>query len=287
LRRAVYHALVRDYSEQVEANRRHWDEIAPIHRDSAFYAEHLAELRAGGSRLHALEAAEVGDVRGKSLLHLQCHFGLDSLSWARLGATVTGIDFSVQAIAAAQGLASELGLTARFVVSDVYDLPSKLEGQFDIVFTSYGAITWLPDMERWARVAARFVKPGGFLYVAEFHPMFQVLDDAAGLTGPRLAYPYFESEPPVRSEVDGTYADLGAHVTNQLNFCFPHSLGEIVTSVIEAGLRLDFLHEFPYCTYPALPFMEQHDDGLWYLTQGHGQVPLLFSLKATKPPMDR
>jgi SAM-dependent methyltransferase len=272
-----------DFSDEIEANRRHWDEIAPIHAASAFYADHLAELRAGGSRLHSIELNEVGDVRGKSLLHLQCHFGLDSLSWARRGATVTGIDFSQAAIETARRLAAEMNIEARFIVSNVYDLPDNLEGQFDIVFTSYGAITWLPDMKRWANVAAGFVKPGGFFYVAEFHPMFQVLDDGPGVDEPRFGYPYFGSEPPVRSEQDGTYADLNAQVENRLNFSFPHSLGEIVSSVIDAGLRLDFLHEFPYCTFPALPFMEQHDDAMWYLTKGNGRVPLLFSLKATKP----
>jgi hypothetical protein len=151
------------------------------------------------------------------------------------------------------------------------------------VFTSYGAITWLPDMRRWADVAASFVRPGGFFYVAEFHPMFQVLDDAAGVAGPSLRYPYFESEPPVRSEEDGTYADTTAHITNRVDFSFPHSLGQVVSSVVAAGLRLDFLHEFPYCNFKAFPWMEQRADGMWYLSEGHATVPLLFSLKATKP----
>ena len=271
-----------DYGDQMEANRRHWDEVTPIHVASEFYGDQLAELRAGGFRYRQIDNPEVGDVRDKSLLHLQCHFGLDTLSWARQGATVTGVDFSKAAVETARSLATELDIDARFVVSNVYDLPANLDGQFDIVYTSYGAITWLPDLGRWAQAAAHFVKPGGFFYVAEFHPMFQVLDDTPGVQEPQLHYPYFESAGPLRFEDDGTYADSAARVQNRLQFNFPHSLGEVVTAVIEAGLRLDFLHEFPFCSYPALPFMERRDDGMWHLTRGDGTVPLLFSLKATK-----
>lgn len=267
----------------MDANRRHWDEITPVHAASDFYAGHLAELRAGRSRLHGIELAEVGSVGGKSLLHLQCHFGLDTLSWAREGASVTGIDFSTPAIETARGLAAELGIDARFVVSNLYDLPANLAGQFDVVFTSYGAITWLPDMKRWAEIATHFVKPGGFFYVAEFHPVLQTLDDRPGVDEPRFYYPYFESAGPLRFEDDGTYADTAAHFENREQYNYPHSLGEIVTAVVDSGLRLDFLHEFPYCSYPALPFMEHRDDGMWYLTKSALAVPLLFSLKATKP----
>ena len=154
--------------EYTQANRRHWDEIVPIHAGSEFYD--VGSFKAGKSKLKPVELEELGDVRGKTMLHLQCHFGLDTLSWAREGAIVTGADFSGQAIETARALAAETGVEARFVVSDLYALPENLEGQFDIVFTSYGAIYWLPDIRRWAQIAAHFVRPGGTFYIVEFHP---------------------------------------------------------------------------------------------------------------------
>src|SRR3954453_8227745 len=160
---------------RIAANRRLWNEWARINQESDFYD--MAGFRAGQTSLKPLELEEVGDVAGKSLLHLQCHFGKDTMSWARLGATVTGADFSDQAIALAQSLATELGLPARFVLSDLYNLPNALEGEFDIVYTTYGALGWLPDMDAWGRAASHFVKPGGFFYVADFHPFLMVYDD--------------------------------------------------------------------------------------------------------------
>ena len=161
--------------ERVEANRKHWDEAVPIHVASTTYD--VANFGKGRGRLRPGELGEVGDVRGKSLLHLQCHFGLDTLSWAMEGARVTGADFSEPAIEAARKLAEEHGIEARFVMSDIYDLPERLDGDFDIVFTSYGALNWLPDVERWAGVAWHFVKPGGTFYIVAFHPVAMLFAD--------------------------------------------------------------------------------------------------------------
>src|SRR5205823_6481205 len=161
--------------EYIEANRKHWDELVSIHVKSAFYT--VDSVRQGRTSLHPLEIEELGDVRGKRLLHLQCHFGLDTLSWARLGAAVTGADFSDEAIRTARELASELQIPATFVLSNLYDLPGALDGQFDVVYTSHGVLGWLPDIAGWARVAAHFVKPGGFFYVAEIHPVAQVFEN--------------------------------------------------------------------------------------------------------------
>src|SRR5262245_50795020 len=169
--------MASDERALMETNRLHWDEITPIHVASEFYD--VEGFKRDPHRLKSVELEEVGDVNGKSLLHLQCHFGMDTMSWANRGATVTGIDFSVPALEAARSLAAELNIPATFLHSNIYDLPDVLRGQFDIVFTSYGAITWLPDLPRWARVAAHFVKTGGFFYVAEFHPMLQTLDENA------------------------------------------------------------------------------------------------------------
>jgi SAM-dependent methyltransferase len=265
----------------MDTNRAHWDEITPIHVASAFYD--VDGFKRDPNRLKPVELEEVGDVRGKTLLHLQCHFGMDTLSWANQGATVTGMDFSEPAIEQARALSDELGIPARFIHSNIYGLPNVLDEQFDVVFTSYGAITWLPDLRRWAEVAARFVKPGGFFYVAEFHPMSQVFDDAPGVDDLRVRYPYFGETGPMMFDDGVDYADPNATLTNRVTFNFPYPIAEVVTSVIEAGLRLDFLHEFPFTTYEILPLAERVGPRTYRLTKHDGCVPLLFSLKATKP----
>ena len=264
----------------LQANRDRWDELVPLHARSAFYD--VEGFKAGKSSLRPLELAELGDVAGKSLLHLQCHFGLDTLSWARLGARVVGVDFSEQAVALARSLARELDLPAEFVGAGVYDLPGVLVGAFDIVFTSYGVLCWLPDLRRWAATAAHFLKPGGVLYLAEIHPFAMVFDDRAAGPELRVAYPYFHAPEPLRTEPQGTYADRAAEVRHRTSYEWVHSLGDVVNAVLGAGLRVEFLHEFPYCICGILPGMIAGADGWWRLPEGQGSIPLLFSLKATK-----
>ena len=267
-------------NEHTEANRRHWDEITPVHAASDFYD--VASFEAGKSKLKAIELKELGDVRDKSLLHLQCHFGLDTLSWAREGAIVTGIDFSEKGIETARSLAAETGSDARFVVSDVYALPEKLEGQFDIVFTSYGALCWLPDIARWAQVAAHFVRPGGTFYIVEFHPIAGVFDDEPDVTDLHVRYPYFPLEEPMRFDDLGTYTDRTAHFENNTTYEWPHPVSEVLTALIDAGLRIEFLHEFPITSFQFVPFMEPVDDKMFRLPKHDGCVPLLYSIRATK-----
>jgi SAM-dependent methyltransferase len=249
----------------------------------------LAGFKAGASTLQPLELAELGDVAGKSLLHLQCHFGLDTLSWARRGARVTGVDFSDRAIALARSLAAasrfaaggELGLAARFVHADVYDLPAALHGEFDIVFTSYGVLYWLPDLRRWAEVVAHFLKPGGLFYLVEHHPFAAMLDgtDRAAL---RVTAPYFRGPEPERVESYGSYA-VSSDEFQGLEYGWHHTLGEVVSAVAAAGLRLEYLHEFPYSDFRSLPTMERGEDGWWRLPgENSTAIPLLFSLRATK-----
>jgi SAM-dependent methyltransferase len=267
--------------EYLETNRRHWDELVALHSASAFYD--VDAFRAGRSRLQATEVEEVGDVSGKTMLHLQCHFGLDTLSWARAGARVTGVDFSPAGIAAARTLAAEAGIEARFIECDLYSLPEKLDERFDIVFTSYGTYFWLPDLARWAAVIAHFLRPGGFFYIVDFHPFMAIFDDEAGTSELSVRFPYFPTGEPLRFDDDGSYADRTAHVENRTTFSWPHSIGEIVTSLAEAGLHIECLHEFRHTVEQWFPFMDQGDDGLWRL-QEHGEsLPLLFSIKATKP----
>jgi SAM-dependent methyltransferase len=266
--------------DPVLANRRLWDARTPIHVASEFYD--VDGFRSGDTSLHSLEQEEVGDVTGKRLLHLQCHFGLDTLSWARLGADVTGLDFSAAAIAEARRLAGELGIDARFVESDVYEAATALDGDtFDIVFTSYGALTWLPDIRRWAEVAASLVAPGGFLYVAELHPATQVLDDEPGIEDLRVGYPYWTRSGPLRFEEEGTYADFEADIKLP-EYVWQHGLGDIVTSIIDAGLTLEYLHEHDRTVFQQLPFLERDDDGWWRLPADLPALPFLFSLRASK-----
>jgi SAM-dependent methyltransferase len=265
----------------LEANKRLWNEWTRIHEKSLFYD--VEGFRAGNRRLHPLEIEEVGDVSGKSLLHLQCHFGLDTLSWAGRGATVTGADFSEEAIALAISLSEEVKIPARFLRANIYDLPDLLHEQFDIVFTSYGAITWLPDIYRWAEVAAGFVKPGGFFYIAEFHPFSYVFDDGAEAKGLKVHYPYFNGSDPMAFPVWGSYADKTAQVNEPNEYCWSHTMGDIVTALASAGLRIEFLHEHPFSVNDQLPFMELAEDRYWRLKVQRECVPLMFSIRASKP----
>lgn len=261
-----------------EANRRRWNELAPIHAGSAFYD--VAGFKAGRSTLLAIERDELGDVCGKSLLHLQCHFGLDTLSWARLGAQVAGVDFSETAIAQARALAAEVGLAAKFACGRVEDAPPLLAERFDIVFTSYGVLCWLPDLRPWARTIAHFLKPGGVFYMVEMHPFADVFDDSGNVTDLRVTFPYFHQEEPLAWQAEGTYADRSAVVQNKTSHVWSHSLEEIVMVLLEAGLTLEFLHEFPQCNYRRYPFMTQDPDGWWRLPVYMPALPLLFSLRA-------
>jgi SAM-dependent methyltransferase len=271
--------------DALRANRDLWDAWTGIHTASEFYD--VPSFRDGRQpiRLAGYEREEIGPVAGKSLLHLQCHFGLDTLSWARLGANVTGADFSERAVESARALAAEIGVPATFVLSNLYDLPDALEGEFDIVYTSRGVLGWLPDVAGWARVAARFVKPGGTFYVTEIHPTAQVFENDGVAPGElRLAYPYWSHTEPLTFDVHGSYADPDAATDPTLvEHGWDHSLGEIVTALIDAGLRIEFLHEFDFCEW-KLDFLVEGDDGRWRLPDGtKGQLPLFFSIRATKP----
>jgi len=269
-------------NEYLEANQRHWDEVVPIHVASEMYD--VASFKAGKSKLKPIEREELGDVRGKTLLHLQCHFGLDTLSWAREGAVVTGIDFSERAVEAARGIAAECGVDARFLVSNIYELPDNLDGEFDIVFTSYGALNWLPDLGRWAQIASHFTRPGGTFYVVEFHPVINIFDDRPEVDDLRVRYPYFPREAPLVFDDDGTYADLSAKLQHRRTCEWPHPTSEVVSALIDAGLRIEFFHEFPFMPYAQLPsLMERVDDMTWRLTEHDGSVPLAYSIMATKP----
>jgi SAM-dependent methyltransferase len=244
--------------KKLESNKVLWDALTGAHVKSAFYD--VEGFIAGKDWLRPLETEEVGDVHGKSLLHLQCHFGMDTLSWARLGAKVTCVDFSDKAINLARSLSNELGIKAEFICCDIYDLPKKLKSKFDIVYTSGGVLCWLPDLVKWAEIIAHFLKPGGFFYIFEGHPFMMVFDDARDVTEPRVRYSYFHGPEPDKWEPEGDYAEPDAVVTHG-SYEWNHRMGDIINSLINAGLRIEFFHEFPMIFFKRFPFMEQDDDG--------------------------
>ena len=266
--------------EEEKSNQAMWDDWAAAHAGSKFYD--VAGFKAGKNSLSKIELEELGDVNGKTLLHLQCHFGMDTLSWARLGAQVTGVDFSPKAIELAQALSQEIGASANFVCASIYDLPQALEGQFDIVFTSYGVLCWLSDLPRWGQVIAHFLKPGGVFYIADGHPFAMVFNNEPDAASLQVAYPYFHQDTPVSYQTEGSYAvgDVGQRHTG---FEWVHSLGDIINALLGAGLRLEYLHEFPFGFYQHFPFMRQGEDGSWRLPELSDSVPLVFSIRATKP----
>ena len=262
--------------ERLKANLEAWNQMARIHAGSRGYK--LAEFKAGQNVLKPIELREVGDVRGKSLLHMQCHFGLDTMSWARMGAKVTGVDFSDEAIKLARSISGELKIPARFVQSNIYDAPEVVHEQFDIVFTSYGALCWLPDITRWAQVAASFVKPGGFFYMAEFHPLTQMSRNDAASTKLEFEISYFHTA--MREDPPGPdYSDHAKIVSETHQWMY--RIGDVVSALAAAGLRIEYLHEFAECIYQHFPFMKQSSDGLWHI-EGD-PIPTIFSIKATKP----
>lgn len=267
-----------DERNKMDINHRYWEDVVAVHAGSRFYD--VPRFIAGENRLDELERGEVGDVSGKTLLHLQCHFGLDTLSWARLGARATGMDYSLEAVDTAQSLARECGLDARFICCNLYDLPQHLDEHFDVVFTSYGVLCWLPDIREWARIAASYVKPGGFFYIAEFHPFSYVFDDEADHLVYR--YPYFATQP-IRWELEGTYTGTEDKLSKHEDFEWTYRLGDVVTALTDAGLRLEFLHEHPFTVYQQLPFLEKTGNMRWGFPDGEQPIPLMFSLKAVKP----
>jgi SAM-dependent methyltransferase len=260
--------------EPIEGNRALWDELTPIHVASDFYD--VDGFRSGRSSLRHVELGEMGDVAGKSLLHLQCHFGLDTISWARLGADATGVDLSPRSIEMARLLARQEETRASFHCTSIYDLEDVLDSEFDIVFTSYGALQWLPDIRKWAQVVFRFVKPGGIFYLVEFHPVIQAFGNT---DRPELTDGYFYRSEPVEWISDGTYAQPGALVSNR-SYQWHHPVGDVVSALVDAGMEIDFLHEHPAVHEQLRSWMVQDAAGWWRAP--NDSLPVLFSLRARK-----
>jgi 2-polyprenyl-3-methyl-5-hydroxy-6-metoxy-1,4-benzoquinol methylase len=271
---------------EITANRANWDERVPSHlvaygvEDFIADAQRVTDVVRDDLELMAPHLPNQSPA-GLTLLHLQCHIGLDTLSWARLGATVTGIDFSPASIAAARDVASRAGLPAEFACSEVAHAPSACSGQFDLVYTGIGALCWLPDLEIWGRVIADLLSPGGTFYVRDAHPVLNALDQDRTDGALVLAGPYFPGSP-LRYENGTTYADAEVRLANATTYEWQHSLSEIVQALLGAGLTLTSFAEHRSIPWRAVPHLIRAPEG-WVLPEGKDRVPLTFSLTANKP----
>ena len=256
------------------ANRALWNARVPHHVGSRMYD--VESFVAGRRSLTAIELALLGEVRDKRVLHLQCHFGQDSLSLARMGAHVTGLDISDAALHAARQLAARCALQADWVLSNVIDHRAELDGRFDIVYTSYGTIGWLPDLEPWAANIARYLKAGGHLVFVEFHPAVWMFDNDFT----RVQYSYFNRET-IREEQEGTYADQTAAIKLP-SYSWNHGLGEVLSALLDAGLRIERFTEQDGSPFDCFANLVRDEDGMYRVKGMAGKLPMVYGLRAVK-----
>ncbi|MFE0150186.1 class I SAM-dependent methyltransferase [Nonomuraea sp. NPDC059007] len=267
-------------ADGLAANRTLWDARAQAHGttpNDVLYD--VDSFLAGRQTLFGIELELAGDVAGKDVLHLQCHFGMDTLNWARLGARVTGVDFSSTAIGRARELAELAGLTADFIEADTQNLPSGLAGRFDLVIATYGVLCWIGDLEAWMRGAAMALRPGGTLVLVDLHPAYQILASYEPLVADR---PYGGGQPQ-REVVKSTYADPDLPMTAQEVVQYPHSVGEIVTAAAGSGLIIDWLGEHTEADFPGSRILPEEPDGTRRFPFGDTYLPILYSLRARSP----
>ena len=257
-----------------EVNKDTWNQKVGIHAQSVMYK--MDAFKSGETSLMPYELKALGDVKGKSLLHLQCHFGQDTLSWSRMGAKVVGVDLSDEGVKLAKQLNDELKLDADFVCCNVLDTTEHIKDTFDIVFTSYGVIGWLPDLKPWAKMIAERLKVGGTFYIVEFHPilwMFDYIDDEV-----KMKYHYSRKEV-IYEEYEGTYANQASKMVSK-EYGWNHGLSEVVNSLIEAGLQIEYLNEYDESPYDVFPDLIKLDNGMYKIKDQ--LFPMIFELKATK-----
>jgi SAM-dependent methyltransferase len=265
---------MKDSPNYVKLNKQTWNDKVDVHIASDFY-ENESFLN-GKSTLNDIELALLGDISGKKILHLQCHFGQDTLSFARLGAKATGVDLSDKAIEKAQEFNTQLGLDVTFICCDVYDTPSYLDEKFDIVFTSYGTIGWLPDLDKWAKVVSHFLKPNGKFIMADFHPVVWMYDD----NFKEVFYNYFNTEPIYENET-GTYADKDAPIINK-TISWNHPISEILNALISNNLELNQFDEYDYSPYNCFNETEEFEVGKFRIKHFENKIPMVYSILATK-----
>ena len=260
--------------DYLEINKNSWNRRTEFHIQSEFYDLH--GFLQGNSSLNPIELELLGDLKGKSVLHLQCHFGQDSISLSRLGAEVVGVDLSDKAIQTARDLAIQTNSSAKFVCCDIYDLPQHLDQEFDIVFTSYGTIGWLPDLNKWASVISRFLKANGQFLFVEFHPLVWMFDD----NFEKVGYNYFNTGPIVETEA-GTYADREADI-NQEYVCWNHGLGEVLSSLIQNGLQISSFEEYDYSPYNCFQHTVEFEPKKFRIKHLDNKIPMVYSILAEK-----
>jgi 2-polyprenyl-3-methyl-5-hydroxy-6-metoxy-1,4-benzoquinol methylase len=263
-----------EHKDYFKANKELWNQRTIVHKDSSFYK--LEGFRKGETVLTPIELNEVGDVKNRTMLHLQCHFGMDSLDWARRGAIVTGVDISDEAINEATKLNKELGLNASFICCNVLDTSQYVPGHFDIVFTSYGTIGWLPDLQPWANMIAEKLKPGGTFYIADFHPVLWMFDDSFT----KITYSY-ENKEVIVTENQGTYTDRDADIKGK-EYGWNHSISELLNALLNAGLQLQFFNEHMYSPYPCFNNSVEYETGKWHIKGLEGKIPMVYSLMMKK-----
>lgn len=257
-----------------EVNKNSWNTRTQYHIESEFYD--VEGFLKGKISLNSIELNMLGDIKGKKLLHLQCHFGQDSISLARMGAHVTGMDISDKAIEKANELAGKANQKVDFICCDIYDLPTYLNEQFDIIFTSYGVIGWLPDLDKWAQIINRFLKPGGRFIMAEFHPVVWMFDDDFE----KIEYSYFKKDPIVEIET-GTYTNREAPVELK-TITWNHSLSEVFNALRSRNLRIDTFDEHNYSPYNCFNKTVESEPGKFVINTAYGKLPMVYSLVAIK-----
>lgn len=261
-------------SHYFETNKATWNKKVSIHAQSEMY--NMSGFKAGKTSLMPYELNALGDIKGKSLLHLQCHFGQDTLSWSRLGAHCVGVDISDEAITLAKQLNDELHLNVDFVCCNVLDISQHISDTFDIIFTSYGVIGWLPDLKSWAKMISERLKPGGFFYMVEFHPILWMFDYVDGQS--KMAYHYNQDEV-IYEEYKGTYADKSSEMISK-EYGWNHGLSEVINALIEAGLQIDYLNEYDESPYDVFPNLIQTKSGMYKMESQ--LFPMIFEVRATK-----
>tara|TARA_R110002033_G_scaffold44644_4_gene87617 strand:- start:1443 stop:2243 length:801 start_codon:yes stop_codon:yes gene_type:complete len=265
---------MKENTNYFEVNRATWNKKVAIHSQSEMYD--LDAFKKGKSSLMPYELKALGNVKDKFLLHLQCHFGQDTLSWSRMGAKCVGVDLSDEGVKLAKQLNTELGLNAEFVCCNVLDTSEHVTETFDIVFTSYGTIGWLPDLKPWAKMIAERLKVGGIFYIVEFHPIAWMFDYTDGKS--EMKYHYSQDDV-IYDEYEGTYANQDSKMISK-EYGWNHGLSEVVNSLIEAGLTIDCLNEYDESPYDVFPDLVKTDSEMYKIKDQ--KFPMIFELKATK-----
>lgn len=256
----------------LEINKNSWNNRTAVHLESEFYD--VKSFLEGKSSLNSIELDLLGNIEGKSVLHLQCHFGQDTISLSRLGAKSVGVDLSDKAIEAAKDLAEKDNADARFICSDIYELPNHLDEKFDIVFTSYGTIGWLPDLDRWAKIVSHFLNPGGKFIIVEFHPLVWMFDDDFQ----RIEYTYFKSD--AIETTEETYTENADQKDEFISW--NHGLGEVINSLISNGLEINSVDEYDYSPYNCFNQTEEFEPGKFRIKHLENKIPMVYSLVASK-----